>query len=126
MKLSHVHLCVLENAVVGGSSAGSHWLHDSRTLATFVSVVLSFNSHSELGLVNEEMFGQRRPRMAIIVNLASNDLEAARRSKVRLASASEKLVPAQAKASRDSRFEPRKECAAQAENDTKRSQQPLY
>lgn len=44
---------------------------------------------------DEEMFGQRRPRMAIIVNLASNDLEAARRSKVRLASASEKLVPAQ-------------------------------
>ena len=45
----------------------------------------------------EEMFGQRRPRMAVIVHLAADSSAALERSKVRLATASEQLLPQAAK-----------------------------
>lgn len=41
----------------------------------------------------EEMFGQRRPRMAVLVHLATDASGAMERSKVRLATASERLLP---------------------------------
>ncbi len=39
------------------------------------------------------MFGQRRPRMAVLVHLATDNSGALERSKVRLANASERLLP---------------------------------
>eukprot|EP00435_Cladocopium_sp_Y103_P030379 s901_g7.t1 len=68
------------------------------------SVVKKWNAHLKrsmkmetaevvFGEGNEEIFGQRRPRMAVIVHLATDSSGALERSKLRLANASEQLLP---------------------------------